>query len=1124
MLRGLIHAWRLNAAVALAAAVATSVLTGALVVGDSVRGSLRALTLERLGRVETALEAPRFLDTSLAGEEAVPIIRVAASARHAASGRRAASVQVHGIDGRFLDLFPGAGGEPLRQAAEARPGFALRRPEGSLFPPVALNASLAAELGAVPGDEVLVSFQRPGEIPRDSLLGRRDPEDVTGRARLTVAAVVPDAGAGRFHLSPHQAVPLNAFLALQELQRLLEQPGRANALLLPEGAVGPGVDGAEAWMRGRLRPGDLGLRLRPAGDVVAVESAEMVLRPVVERAVVRAAEDAGLAWRGVQTYLANAIRLRDRSVPYSVVAALDTARWEPPFPVLELAGGGAAPALGDGEILLNTWAAEDLQARAGDVVELDYFVIGPREELSEATTSFRVAGVVAMTGLAADPGLTPEYPGISDAGDISAWDPPFPVDLAAVGPRDEAYWDTFRATPKAFAATATGAHLWSTRHGTLTSVRLAAGPGEGGAEAAAGGFTRALMQQVDLRTFGLEWRPVRAQGLEAAAGATDFTGLFLGFSFFLILSAALLVGLLFRLGVERRVAEVGLLLALGYRLRQVRLRLLGEGGVLALAGAAAGTAGGIGYAALLLHGLRTWWRPAVGSSELHLHLQPASLAAGAVISLLVVLITIWMAARRLARLPVPALLAGEVRPTGPPGPGRLARLIAAGGLALAVSLAAAAWLGGQVESPGLSFGTGAALLASGLGAFAAWCRRRRSASAAAGGLIRMAARSSAWNPGRSILSLALVASASFVIVLVAANRHDPGAEAASRDGGSGGFTLLAESSVPLYQDLNREEDRRALGLDEEAEAALAGARFYPFRLLGGSDASCLNLYRPGRPRLLGVPPEMLQRGGFRFAASQPPVDDPWRLLDQDLGEGVIPALGDASSVRWILHLGLGQELELEDGQGETVRLRLVGLLDRSLFQSELLVAEDRLLSHFPGVGGYQYFLVDVAPERAEAAATALEAGLSRFGVDAVPTLERLAAFQAVENTYLSTFEALGGLGLLLGTVGLGIVLLRNVLERRRELATLRAFGFRRRRLAGLVLAENAFLLAAGIALGAGSALAASAPRLAAGQVHLPWGSLAATMAAVLAVGMLASLLAVRGALGVPLLPVLKADR
>ena len=115
--------------------------------------------------------------------------------------------------------------------------------------------------------------------------------------------------------------------------------------------------------------------------------------------------------------------------------------------------------------------------------------------------------------------------------------------------------------------------------------------------------------------------------------------------------------------------------------------------------------------------------------------------------------------------------------------------------------------------------------------------------------------------------------------------------------------------------------------------------------------------------------------------------------------------------------------------------------------------------------------VYVVTNRAELIA-ALEQGLDAYGFDAEPTRERLDRYQAVQNTYLATFQTLGGLGLLLGTLGLAAILLRNVLERRGELATMRALGFPRASLARLVLAENTLLLVIGLAIGAGAALLA----------------------------------------------------
>ena len=160
-------------------------------------------------------------------------------------------------------------------------------------------------------------------------------------------------------------------------------------------------------------------------------------------------------------------------------------------------------------------------------------------------------GIVAMSGPALDRDLAPQYKGMSDAERIGDWNPPFPVDLGRIRDKDEDYWDRYRAAPKAYAALETAKQLWSNRFGQLTSLRLAPRRGVSLAQAAAR-FRDEARKRIDPAAFGLEFQPVKQQGLEASSGATDFSGLFIGFSIFLIASAAMLVALLFRLGVERR--------------------------------------------------------------------------------------------------------------------------------------------------------------------------------------------------------------------------------------------------------------------------------------------------------------------------------------------------------------------------------------------------------------------------------------------------------------------------------------------------------------------------------------------------------------------------------------------
>jgi len=228
-------------------------------------------------------------------------------------------------------------------------------------------------------------------------------------------------------------------------------------------------------------------------------------------------------------------------------------------------------------------------------------------------------------------------------------------------------------------------------------------------------------------------------------------------------------------------------------------------------------------------------------------------------------------------------------------------------------------------------------------------------------------------------------------------------------------------------------------------------------------------------------------------------------------------------MEWILGKHLGDEMQIQDGEGKPARLRVVGLLQDSVFQSGLLVSEANFLKLYPRQEGYQFFLLDVPPERMTAVERLLESTLADHGFTTTPSVERLASFLAVENTYLSTFQALGGFGLLLGALGLAVVLLRSIWERRGELALLRALGFRQRILRRLILAENGYLLILGLTVGTAAALLSVAPHLAAGGGQLPWHRLAFVLMLVLVVGLSAAAVATATVLRAPLLAALRRE-
>ncbi len=1147
--------WRTSLAVVLAAAATTAVLSGALVVGDSMRGSLRALALERLGSIDHALLSESFfreqLGSDLAADarfterflEPVPIVLLRGSANSPDSRRRAAGVQIQGINKQFSSLFEN--------------DVSVERGEDQRFASVVINQALASELSVEVGSDVVLSLARPSDVPRESLMGSTDVSDVVQSLRTTVSAVLPDEGMGRFGLDASQGVVLNAFVDLAVLQSSLDQPGRVNGLfvaardLVTETTSNPDPQAVFSEVLDEvLLVEDFGLELSvvetrglddavaEAAEVVAIESREIVLRPHIEEALLAWASESGVEALPITSYLANrtsVVGSDGEALPYSTITGLNLG--QPAF------GGmrwlmGSSHALKDDEIVINSWAASDLDVQVGDALKVEYWEVGDLEQLYPREVTLELSGVVAIEGLAADATLTPPFPGVHDADDMADWEPTFPVDLGLIRDRDEEYWDLYRATPKLFVAPELARRLWSSRFGSTSSIRFRATGTEGGSGGElAARLAGELPGLLDPALAGLAPLAVKRAALSGAKGATDFGGLFVGFSMFLIVSAAMLTALFFRLGVERRAREVGVRLGVGFAPKKVLKTFLREGLLLAGLGAGLGMVLAVVYARAMIMNLASRWSAALGLESngaqfLELHVVPVTLLLGGLASFLIVAITIWRSVKRLEKLSVVSLLRGEVSDHSERAVlakrARSKRVLVIAAPVTVMALVGSFFVDESQAAP-LFFVAGAAFLVAGLALFARLLQREQPLISTSGvsGQLGMARANATLFAGRSLLATGLVAAAAFVIVAVGAYGHRFGDHVEDKASGAGGFVAMAHSDVPLYHDLGSDDGRFELGFSGADSELLSGREIFALREVPGDDVSCLNLYQPEKPRLLGVPSALIERGGFTFqqlAKEGKGLANPWELLQRDYGPDVVPAIGDFNSVMWILKSGVGKDVELENEYGRPIKVRIVGLLRKSLFQRELLIAEDQLLEHFPSRDGFQSFLFGPGGEgETDGLVDVVEGQLGRLGFDAVGSAEQLQAFQAVENTYLGTFRALGGLGLLLGTLGLSVVLLRNVLERTAELALLRAIGFKRRFLGGLVVAENALLLVCGLGLGTAAALLAVAPHLTSGVAAVPWSALALTLGVVLAVGLLASTMAARAAMNVVVLTGLRRE-
>ncbi|HUG52493.1 MAG TPA: ABC transporter permease, partial [Vicinamibacteria bacterium] len=475
---GLVHYWRTNLAVVLGVATAVAVLAGSLLVGESVRASLARLALERLGRTSDAITSSRFFGEPLAARlreqpgfraryaHAAPLLSVPGTVARLEGGRRAGDVFVHGVDERFFALH---GVDP---------------PVGLDGRGAALSPALAADLQAKEGDGIVALLASAEDVPGSTLFGRRD--QPAARLRLGVAAVLPRERLGEFTLRPTAQQVRALFVPLDTLQRALKLEDRVNTVLVSSAGEGEGPAGDQAptlpaLVAAAARIEDAGLRVRelPSRGALAVESPAGLLDDDAVAAAIRVGREQGLEPRPALVYLANAIRAAGREVPYSRVAGLDPEG-------LRALGGRGPDAPGDAPpIVLNSWAAEDLGVAAGEPVTLDYYLWKEDGRLLTESTTFRLMAVVPLEGPADDRDLVPEYPGITTSTHLSDWDPPFPVDLARIRPRDEKYWDRYRTTPKAFVPLEVAQEKWGRRLGRVSSVRLVPPDGVSLAEAGA---------------------------------------------------------------------------------------------------------------------------------------------------------------------------------------------------------------------------------------------------------------------------------------------------------------------------------------------------------------------------------------------------------------------------------------------------------------------------------------------------------------------------------------------------------------------------------------------------------------------------------------------------------------
>lgn len=1009
MLLSLLRFWRTNLGVLLGIALASTVITGALLVGDSMRHTLQRTAEQRLGGIEYAIVGGDRLFTAEFAQSFAPYASAALLLEGVVStpdgNARADQVSIVGVDAYSADHIG------LRMPPEAGEAF--------------LNEALAQQLGADVGDEFILRLPKPSALPLDASLVNASKPALA--LRIKVTRIVGEDRGARFSLRAEQRMPMNLFVDRQWLADQLEVPGRVNAAFSMQ---------APRSIQPKLT--DLELSLTPtANQQNALTTPRVFIDTSIEQDL------AELPGQRLLTYMVNTIAKGDKQSPYAMVTAADQ------LGELQLA---------DDEIALNTWLADDLGAKIGDRLSLTYFLPDEGDRLIEATATLKVVQIVPIEGVFADRTLTPDFPGLAEADQLSRWDAGPAIDRSRIRDKDEAYWDDHRATPKAFINLATGQRLWSNRFGTLTAIRFDRE------------ITEAkLLNRIDAEALGLAPTDIKAQAQAAAVGTVDFGQLFLSLSGFIIIAAVVLAAMLFAMSAQQRARQLGTLLAIGITKRQTAALLIGEAFIVALLGSALGIAGAIAYAFAVTEALTGVWSGAVAGSPVQLHMTATSLIVGPLATLIISLLAMALTMRMLTGYTARQLLAGAIGKVSSPSrvsfksTGIVAVIFIAAALLLVVTNHRSGMQGAL-----MGFAAGAMCFAGGLLLFYTLLARstRRQSTAPP----RLALTSLTRRRGRTTAGVFMLGAGLFLVFAVSGFHLSTSDDPSDRASGTGGFALLVESSQPIRYDLNTELGRDHYALSEEE---LPPGSVVPMRVSSGDDASCLNLNQTPTPRLLGVDPELLaDRRAFSFFQEQQ-AGMGWGVLVPH-ADDAIPAIADSNTAQWALKLAVGETLTIQNENGIDKRIRLVGTIENSILQGSLIIHEDAFKKLYPSTSGHRMLLVDAMTEQtAEQARELLNEVLVDEGATVTPTNQRLAEYNRVQNTYLAVFQLLGGLGVLLGALGLGIVTARNLLERRSELALLSAVGLNRSAIAKMILTEHAIILILGLCLGSGSAYLAT---------------------------------------------------
>lgn len=1036
VIRNLYHFRHANILIVLSVAITTMIIAGSLIIGDSIRYSLKNNSNKRLGKIKYILRSSKYdlgveniKNTAIIYDNNISFLfSRKGSLITEINSNYHSDVNIYGVDKKFFDF------SILNEKREI--------PDDSAF----INSNTATQLNLKVNDIFTIEFPERVNYNMNSPFREKNN---TIKIRLKVAGIISSGNFGDFSLKADNYPKFNIFFNKRILDGKFNKKGIFNYILFK------GDKSYQEIFYEKIKSSfDLftinGLSIRETENrsISELISDEVFIPDHIADSLEDIKEELDFNL----SYLVNSISFQNKSSPYSFVAGVSHKKH----------------IINNQEIVINQWLADDLSVAKGENISLHFYKVNENHQLTISHNEFTIKDIINDDHPLLDPSLMPRYPGLYDAGNCNEWDTQIPIDLKTIRKKDEDFWDKYKGAPKAIISYKKASEIFNNPYGKVTSVRFKSSLSKI--------IKNHINSNIDLSNAGMQFVDIFKIQQNKSEGSVNFSYLFISLGFFIIMSSIIILSLYFILYLSQRTSNIAVMKTLGFKNSAISKLIFFELVVLIILGSLLGNISGGIYAKLILIMLSKSWNSIIGFKDLLVDIKLLTcfisiLISSAISYLTIKSVFIIISKRSLINhfQKLEVHIFNSLR--------KNKKLIFLVNILTVIALIALTCsiifdltvIFFIISAFILLFMFNILSLISSLTKDNNQDLRFRDFKS-------LVSLNSSGNNLFNTCMIFSLSSAIFIIIVVSLNTKivNP-RELTENSSGTGGFTKILKLSSPLPDDkLNRLKKLK----DTQGQYIFNSDNNFSLSFVEGEDSSCLNINKTDLPGIMGINiQQMMKRKSFCFSKNYGNKPPEWELLGNYLSDGTIPAAGDESMIKWGLKKSLGDTIEYTNDDGKVVKLKIIAGLKNSILQGSLIIDNNIFKQNFPARTGTRFLLLDIEDKKWDLINNNVRKILNPYGLSVSSTLKRLSDIYSIENTYLKIFMILGGLGIITSTLSVAVIIFKSAEVRKSEFALMNVLGYSIKQIHKIFTAEFLLIIKRGVVIGTTTSVIAVFPLL-----------------------------------------------